>query len=107
MRDTDKQEDRKPGRKIIAERDDSGHGEQYGKDLPVLAEPICEARNDRPGDQSDGGSRRQHRADLRRPEPALMKKRGQEWGRDPERREHRAVENQKAIERPKRYSGFG
>jgi hypothetical protein len=73
----------------------------------MLAEPICEARNDRPGDQSDGGSRREHRADLRRPEPALMKKRGQKWGRDPERREHRAVENQKAIERPKRYSGFG
>ena len=35
-----------------------------------------------------------------------MKKRGQEWGRDPERREHRGVENQKAIERPKRYSSF-
>jgi hypothetical protein len=58
VRDTDKQEDRKPGRKTIAERDDSGHREQYGKDLPVLAEPICEARNDRPRDQSDGGSRR-------------------------------------------------
>ena len=51
-------EDRKPGRKAVAERDDSGHGEQYGEGLPVLAEPICEARNDRPGDQSDGGSRR-------------------------------------------------
>jgi hypothetical protein len=67
----------------------------------VLAEPISESRNDWPGDQSDSGSRRQHRADLRRPEAALMKKRGQEWGRDAERREHRAVENQKAIERPK------
>ena len=63
----------------------------------MLAEPISEARNGRPGDQSDGGSRGQHRADLRRPEPALVKERGQEWGRDPERREHRAVENQKAI----------
>jgi hypothetical protein len=48
--------------------------------------------SDRPGDQSYGGSRRQHRADLRRSEPAHMKKRGQEWGRDAERREHRAVE---------------
>ena len=28
-----------------------------------------------------------------------MKKRWQEWRRDPERREHRAVEKQKAIER--------
>jgi hypothetical protein len=56
--DTDTEEDRKPGRQIIAERDDSGHREQYGKDLPVLAEPISEARNDRPGDQSDGGSGR-------------------------------------------------
>ena len=58
----------------------------------MLAEPICEARNDWPGDQSDGGSRREHRADLRRAEPALMKKRGQEGGRDPEGREQRAVE---------------
>jgi hypothetical protein len=73
----------------------------------VLAESIGEVRNDRTGDQSDGGSRRQHRADLRRPEPALMEKRRQEWGRDPERREHRPVENQKTIERSKRYSGFG
>jgi hypothetical protein len=32
--------------------------------------------------------------------------RGQERGRDPERREHRGVENQKAIERPKLYSRF-
>jgi hypothetical protein len=58
VRDTDKQEDRKPSRKTIAERDGSGHGNQYGKGLSVLAEPICEARNDRPRDQSDGGSRR-------------------------------------------------
>jgi hypothetical protein len=58
VRDADKQEDRKPGRKTIAERDDSGHGEEYGKDLPVLAEPISEARNDRAGDESHGGSRR-------------------------------------------------
>jgi hypothetical protein len=36
-----------------------------------------------------------------------MKKRGEEWGRDSKRREQRAVENQKAIERPQRYSGFG
>jgi hypothetical protein len=64
VRDTDNEEDRKPGRKIIAERDDSGHGEQHGKGLPVCAKPICEARNDRPGDQSDGGSGREHRADL-------------------------------------------
>ncbi len=49
----------------------------------MLAEPISEARNDRPGDQSDGGSRGQHRADLRRLEPALMKKRGQEWRATP------------------------
>jgi hypothetical protein len=41
VRDTDKQEDRKPGRKTIAERDGSGHGEQHGKGLPVLAEPIA------------------------------------------------------------------
>jgi hypothetical protein len=47
-----------PGRKAVAERDDSGHGDRYGEDLPVLAEPICEARNDWPGDQSDRGSRR-------------------------------------------------
>ena len=72
----------------------------------MLAEPISEARNDRPSDQSDGGSRREHRSDLGGPEPALMKKRGQEWGRDPEGREHRGVKNQKAIERSKRYSGF-
>jgi hypothetical protein len=98
VRDTDEQEDPKPGRKTIAECDDSGRGEQYGKGLPVLAEPICEARNDRTGDQSDGGSRGQHRADLRRPEPAFMKERGQKRGRDAERREHRAIENQKAIE---------
>ena len=58
----------------------------------MLAEPICEARNGRPDDQSDGGSRGQHRADLRRPESALMKERGQEWGRNPEGREQRAVE---------------
>ena len=57
------------------------------------AEAISEATNDRPGNQSDGGSRRQHRADLRRPETALMKKRGQERRRDPEGREHRAIEN--------------
>jgi hypothetical protein len=56
--DANKQEDRKRGPKTIAERNDSGHGEQHGKDLLVLAEPICEARNDRPGDQSDGSSRR-------------------------------------------------
>jgi hypothetical protein len=52
--------------------------------LLVLAEPICKARNGRPDDQSDAGSRSEHRADLRRPEPALMKEHGQEWGRDPE-----------------------
>ena len=57
----------------------------------MLAEPIGEARNDRPGDQSDGGSGRQNYADLRGPEPALMKKRRQEWGRDPEGRKQRAV----------------
>ena len=91
MRDADKQEDRKPGRKTMGERDDSGHCEQYGKRLTVLAEPVCEARSARPGDQSDGGSHGQHRADLRSSEPAFMKKCGQEWGRDPERREHRAV----------------
>jgi hypothetical protein len=56
LRDTDNEEDRKPGRKIIAERDDRGHGEQYGKGLPVLADSICEARNGRPSDQSDDGS---------------------------------------------------
>ena len=39
-----------------------------------------------------GGSRRQHRANLRRIEPAFMKKRRQEWRCDPERCEHRAVE---------------
>ena len=64
MRNTDQQEDRKRGRKRIAEREDSGHGEEYGKDLPVLAEPISEARNDRAGNESNGGSRGQHRADL-------------------------------------------
>jgi hypothetical protein len=58
LRDGDDQEDRKPSRKVIAERDDSGHGQQYGKDLPVLAESISQARNDRPSDQSNGGSRR-------------------------------------------------
>jgi hypothetical protein len=42
--DTDEQEDRKPGWEIVAERDDSGRGEKYGKDLPMLAEPISEAR---------------------------------------------------------------
>ena len=86
------EEDRKPGRKTVAERDDSGHGEQHGKGLLVRAKPICEARNGRPGDQSNCRSRGQHRTDLRRPEPTLMKKRRQEWGRGPERREHRAVE---------------
>jgi hypothetical protein len=35
-----------------------------------------------------------------------MKERGQEWGRNPERREHRTVKKQKAIERAKPYSGF-
>jgi hypothetical protein len=30
MCDTDNEEDRKAGRKQIAERDDSGHGEQPG-----------------------------------------------------------------------------
>jgi hypothetical protein len=58
----------------------------------VLAKPIRKARNDRPSDQSDGGSRRQHRANFRRPKPALMEKRGQKRGRDTEGREHRAVE---------------
>jgi hypothetical protein len=57
VRDTDKQEDLKPSRKTIAERDDSGDGDQHGKGLLVLVEAICEARNDRPDDQSDGGSR--------------------------------------------------
>jgi hypothetical protein len=69
-----------------------------GKDLPVLSESVCEARNGRPDDQSNGGSRREHRADLRRPEPAFMKKRRQERRRDPEGRKHRSIENQKAIE---------
>jgi hypothetical protein len=36
-----------------------------------------------------------------------MKKRRQEWGRNPEGREHRAVEKQKAIERAKLFLGFG
>jgi hypothetical protein len=36
-----------------------------------------------------------------------VKKRGQEWGRDAEGREQRAVEKQKAIERSKRDSDFG
>jgi hypothetical protein len=75
--------------------------------LLVLAKPIRKARNDRAGDQSDGGSRRQHRTDLRRPEAPLMKKRRQEWGRNPEGREHRAVEKQKAIEQAKLFLGFG
>jgi hypothetical protein len=92
VRDTDSEEDRKAGRKQIAERDDSGRSEQCCQDLLVLAEPIGESRNNRPGDQSDSGSRRQHRADLGGAKPALMKKRGQEWGRDPERRKHCAVE---------------
>jgi hypothetical protein len=35
-----------------------------------------------------------------------MKKRGEEWGRDSKRREQRAVENQKAIERSKCDSGL-
>ena len=73
----------------------------------MLAEPIRKARNDRAGDQSDSGSRRQHRANFRRPKPALMEKRRQKWGRDPERREHCAIENQEAIERPKLYSSLG
>ena len=47
------------------------------------AESISEARNGGPGDQSDGGSRSEHRADLRGPKTALVKKRGQERGRDP------------------------
>jgi hypothetical protein len=64
VRDTHNEEDRKPGRKIIAERDDSRHGEQHGKGLLVCAKLICEARNDRPGDESDSGSRRKHRADF-------------------------------------------
>jgi hypothetical protein len=92
VRDTHNKEDRKPGWKIIAERDDSGRSEQHGKGLLVRAEPICQARNDRPGDQSDSCPRGQHRADLRGAKPALMQKRGQEWGCDPERCEHRAVE---------------
>jgi hypothetical protein len=92
VRNTDKQEDPKPSRKAIAERDDSGDGDQHGKGLLVLAEPICEARNDRPDDQSDAGSRSEYRADLRGPESALMKERGQEWGRDPEGGEQRAIE---------------
>jgi hypothetical protein len=105
--DTYGEEQRKTWREAVAESDDSGHGEQHGKDLPVFAESICEARNGRPGDQADRGSRRQHCADPWRPEPALMKKSGQEWGRDPEGREHCAVEDEKAIERPERYSCFG
>jgi hypothetical protein len=36
-----------------------------------------------------------------------MKERRQEWGRNPEGREHRAVKEQKAIERAKPFSGFG
>jgi hypothetical protein len=37
-----------------------------------------------------------------------MEKRGQEWGRDTEGREHRVVEKQEAIERAKLFfSGFG
>jgi hypothetical protein len=70
--------------------------------LPLMALAalvICKARNGWPRDQSDGGSRCQHRSDLRRPEPTLMKKRGQEWGRHPECSEHRAVKKQKTIER--------
>jgi hypothetical protein len=93
MRDTDNEEDREAGgRNRTAERDDSGHGEERGQDLLVLAETIRKARNDWPSNQSDGGSRRQHSADFRRPEPALMEKRRQEWGRDTEGREHCAVE---------------
>jgi hypothetical protein len=57
VRDTDHEEDRKLGWKTIAECDDSGHGEQRGKGPLVRAKPICKARNDRSGDQSDGGSR--------------------------------------------------
>jgi hypothetical protein len=72
----------------------------------VLAKPIGESGNDRSCDQPDRGSRRQHRADLRGAKPARMKERGQEWGRNPERREHRTVKKQKAIERAKPYSGF-
>jgi len=41
VRDTDEQEDRKPGWKIVAERNDSGHGEQHGKGLLVLAGLCC------------------------------------------------------------------
>src|SRR6202044_4184519 len=92
VRDTDNEEGRKASRERIAERDDSGRGEQRGQDLLVLAKPICESRNDRAGHQPDSGSCRQHRADLRGAKPALMKKRGQEWGGDTEGREHRAVE---------------
>jgi hypothetical protein len=80
VRDTDNNEDRKPGLKIIAERDDSGHGEPHGKGLPVCAKPICEARNGRSSDQSDGDSAA---PPISGPETALMKKRGQKWGRDP------------------------
>jgi hypothetical protein len=54
VRNTDKQKDRKATRKAVGKRYRSGDGEQCGKDLPVLAEPICQARNDRSGDQSDG-----------------------------------------------------
>jgi hypothetical protein len=73
----------------------------------MFAKPISGARNDRPDDQSDSGSCRQHRADLRRPEPALMKKREEERERNTKCGEQCAVEKQKAIERPKPYSGFG
>jgi hypothetical protein len=58
----------------------------------VLAESIREARNDRPCDQSDCGSSRQHRTNFRRPKPTLMEQRGQEWGRDPEGGEQGAIE---------------
>jgi hypothetical protein len=43
----------------------------------VLANPICESRNDRPRDQSDSGPRRQHGADRPRPEAALIKEPGE------------------------------
>jgi hypothetical protein len=73
----------------------------------VLAKPIREARNDRPCDQSDCGSSRQHGADLRGTKAALMEKRWQERGCDPEGCEHRAVKKQKAIKRPKPCSDLG
>jgi hypothetical protein len=93
MRDTDNEEDREAGgRNRIAERDDSGHGEQHGQDLLVLSKPIRKARNDWPSKQSDGGSRCQHGANFRRPQPALMEKRWQERGRNPEGRERRSIE---------------